>query len=148
MGFRPTVTQALGRGATRGGLVSAVVLVLLVAVGLAEHAAWLAVALVLGGAAWGIAFGRGRGTNIDDRGIHPVPAPSAVDAPWHRVADLRPERRGGRTRVAVYLDSGEIALLTAPYDGRLLGRDPEFERKLIMLRHLWDTHRRAAPRAG
>ena len=90
----------------------------------------------------------GRGTNIDDRGIHPVPAPSAVDAPWHRVADLRPERRGGRTRVAVYLDSGEIALLTAPYDGRLLGRDREFERKLIMLRHLWDTHRRAAPPAG
>ena len=28
-----------------------------------------------------------------------------------------------------------------PYDGRWLAADPEFERKLFMLRNLWETHR-------
>jgi hypothetical protein len=31
--------------------------------------------------------------------------------------------------------------LRAPYHGRLLASDPGFERKLFMLRNLWETHR-------
>jgi hypothetical protein len=54
---------------------------------------------------------------------------------------VRAERRGGRAHVAVYLDSGQIVRLLAPYDGGLVARDREFERKLFMLRHLWETHR-------
>jgi hypothetical protein len=70
-----------------------------------------------------------------------VPRTAGGDAPWHRIEDLRAERRGGRTHVAVYLDSGQVLRLLAPYDGGLAARDPQFERKLFMLRHLWETHR-------
>jgi hypothetical protein len=41
----------------------------------------------------------------------------------------------------VYLDTGQTAWLRAPYHGRLLASDPGFERKLFMLRNLWETHR-------
>ena len=47
----------------------------------------------------------------------------------------------GRTQVVVYLDTGQTAWLRAPYHGRLLASDPGFERKLFMLRNLWETHR-------
>jgi hypothetical protein len=63
--------------------------------------------------------------------------------PWRRVEDLRTERRGGRIRISVYLAGGHALRLPAPYDGRLLSADPQFERKLFMLRHLWETHRHA-----
>jgi hypothetical protein len=107
---------------------------------------WLALAAPLAvgpvvGAALAVLFGRDEGADVDDFGIHTVPGTAGGDAPWHRIKDLRAERRGGRTHVAVYLDSGQILRLPAPYDGGIAARDPRFERKLFMLRHLWETHR-------
>jgi hypothetical protein len=55
--------------------------------------------------------------------------------------DLCTARRGGRTRVTVHLDSGRVAWLSAPYNGRWLAGDHQFERKLFMLRNQWETHR-------
>ena len=79
---------------------------------------------------------------VDDSGVMAY-ANAIPDgfAAWQRICDVRTERRGGRTRVAVYLDSGKIMRLHAPYDGRWLASDREIERKLFMLRNLWETHR-------
>lgn len=63
------------------------------------------------------------------------------EVPWQCVADIRTERRGSRTMVRVYLDSGASWRCRAPYDGVLLGRDPEFEQKYFTLRNLWETYR-------
>jgi hypothetical protein len=99
------------------------------------------VACVTGGAFAGLAYGRDSGVDADDLGIHLVPARPGGLVPWQRVVDLRAERRGARTVVAVYAESGSVTRLRAPYDGQLLASDPEFERKLFMLRNLWETHR-------
>lgn len=167
--FRPTPAQAAGRGAYLGGVVGLAGAPLLLAAvtavqaGLVTDPAWpgagstplavpvLVALLVLFGSAVGaltaVVFGRSGGADIDDLGIRPVPAMAAVPllaggfASWQRVRDLRCQRRGGRTRVVVYLDSGQTAWLRAPYHGRWLAADPEFERKLFMLRNLWEIHR-------
>jgi hypothetical protein len=98
------------------------------------------------GAVLGLVFGREDGADIDDAGIRFVTGSTPAYATWRRIADLRTERHGGRIQVAVYLDGGSSVRLGAPYDGRLLAADPEFERKLFMLRHLWETHRHARDR--
>jgi hypothetical protein len=140
--FRPTIGQALARGAYLGGLaglVAGVGVTVLVAfdLGLA------ALAVSAGsGALSGLLLRQVEGTDVDDRGVHPVPGGDY--APWQRIADVRTERHGGRTEVTLYLDSGRTARLRAPYSGRLWGSDPAFERKLFMLRHLWATHRNSA----
>ncbi len=148
--FRPTRLQAAGHGGFVGGVIGAaagIVLLIFTAVGpIGRISGWLAAILTLAvglvvGAAVGLVFGRHEGADIDDRGIHPVPRLSGAYAPWQRVEDLRAERRGGRTRVTVCLDTGQVSPLSAPYDGHLLGRDRHFDRKLIMLRHLWANHR-------
>ena len=149
--FRPTRPQALGLGAHLGGLVGAaagVALLVVTATGLVRPGlpGWLAAMLTLVaglvvGAGLGLAFGRDTGADIDDLGIHPVPRLAGEYAPWGRIEDLRAERRGGRTYVAVCFDTGQTTRLRAPYDGQFLARDPEFERKLFMLRNLWETHR-------
>jgi hypothetical protein len=150
--FRPTPAQALGRGAYigvlvgAGGLLAMAILAWAGVIAQFEVPAWMAVAAPLllcpvVGASFGLIFGRDEGADIDDIGIHPVPRTAGGDAPWQRIEDLRAERRGKRTHVAVYLDSGQIVRLLAPYDGGMVARDREFERKLFMLRHLWETHR-------
>jgi hypothetical protein len=148
--FRPTRVQAAGHGGFVGGVIGATAgLILLVgsAAGLIGRVSgWLAALLALAvglvvGAVTGLVFGRGEGADIDDRGIHPVPRLPGVYAPWQHVEDLRAERRGGRTRVTVCFDTGQMSRLRAPYDGPLLARDPHFDRKLFMLRHLWENHR-------
>jgi hypothetical protein len=158
--FRPGWWQAFGRGAYLGGLVGvptaaiAALLCLVNAPTFAGTPIWLAgaVPLLLGpvtGGLAGVVFGREAGADIDDRGIHPVPAVGGAFAAWHHIEDVRVERVGGRTRIAVCFDSGEVARLGAPYDGRLLARDRQFERKLFMLRSLWENHRsfpRSRPR--
>jgi hypothetical protein len=151
--FRPTPAQALGRGALLGGLVGLIGgLVVLTLVGCdvaafrSQMPAWLSLAAPLAagvavGAVAGLLFGRTEGADIDDIGIHVVPRMPDGFASWQQIADVRAERRGGRTHVAVYLDTGRILRLRAPYDGRWLAADREIERKVFMLRNLWETHR-------
>jgi len=57
------------------------------------------------------------------------------------VVDLREERRGGRTVVSVYLDSGTNLVLRAPYSGGLFAADPRFEVKMFALSYMWRSHR-------
>jgi len=149
--LRPTVAQAIGRGGYLGVLVglgasAVVVLASWTTGGWLDAAGWPVVLAPpifggLTGGALGLAFGRGEGADVDDIGVRPVPDLAVGRVPWRGVEDVRTERRGGRIRVAVYLTGGGAVRLSAPYDGRLLGADPHFERKLFMLRHLWETHR-------
>jgi hypothetical protein len=149
--FRPTRTQAVGRGVFVGllaGAAGAVLMLVALAAGLDRPVlpVWLAVAapLLVGAVAGGLlamALGRDEGADVNDLGIQPVPADTGRFVAWASVQDLRVERRDGRAQVAVYLDTGQVSRLRAPYDGRLLAADPEFERKLFMLRNLWETHR-------
>lgn len=155
MSFRPTYLQALGRGGYLGslaGVAVCLVTVILVVTGVtgqlgapADLAPFLPVAPVLGGALvgglLGLMFGRHGGADVDDVGIRCVPRREGGHATWQCIEDLRAERRGGRTQVAVYAGSGQIGWLRAPYSGRLLATDPEFERKLFMLRNVLATHR-------
>jgi hypothetical protein len=150
--FRPTVAQAAGRGAARGLTAGAI---LALAAGLFGSVVggliWpVAVVTFLfvgtgGGALLGALGGRDAGVDADDLGLHRVPAYPPLSppplAPWREIADIRAERRGGRTVIAIYLASGLVLRLAAPYDGRLFAHDPEFESKLFTLRHLWETHR-------
>ena len=155
MSFRPTCLQALGRGGYLGGLVGLLGTVL-VGVAMVTGVTGrlrvpaellpslplipLVLAVFVGGLL-GPVFCRQDGADIDDVGIRSVPRRRGGHTSWQRIEDLRAERRGGRTRVAVYLDSGRIGWLRAPYSGRLLASDPEFERKLFMLRNVLATHR-------
>jgi hypothetical protein len=112
---------------------------------------WVAVLapLMIGGsvgAGLGLMFGRGEGVDIDAQGIRPVPAEDPTYASWPHVADLRTERHGARIHVTVYLRDGRSVRLRAPYHGRLLAADPEFEHKLVLLRHLWIAHRHSRNR--
>ena len=149
--LRPTAAQAAGRGALAGAAVGAAgslvaaVAGWLVTGGLGP-AGWVAVLvpLMVGGsvgAGLGLVYGRAEGVDIDELGIRSVPAAVHAYASWRHVVDLRTERRGGRIHVAVFLRDGRSVRLRAPYSGRLLAADPEFERKLFMLRHLWIAHR-------
>jgi hypothetical protein len=151
--FRPTWQQALARGVYLGALTAggAVLITLLgVIVGLMSSQAelppaWLwavlTVAPPLVGGLAGVSVGRRFGTDIDAGGIRTVPGFTHGVEPWSQVVDLRAERRGGRTVVSVYLESGAAVQLRAPYDGELLAADPQFEHKLFALSHLWRSHR-------
>jgi hypothetical protein len=150
--FRPTATQALARGAGQGarlGLGAAGLLLCLGVTGLSGRLgvpSWLLgvipiIFLTIAGAFVGMVFGRAEGTDVDGWGIRSVPSPFGPAAAWQHVEDLQTERRGGRIRVALLLDGGRIEQLPAPYDGRWLAGDRAFERKLFMLRNLWETHR-------
>jgi hypothetical protein len=153
--FRPTCLQALGRGGYLGGLVglaAGIVMAVLVAT---PVSGWLGapprfvpflplvplLLCTLVGGLLGLVFCRDVGADIDDAGICCAPRRKDGHTAWRRIEDLRAERRGGRTRVAVYGDRGQIAWLQAPYSGRFLATDPEFERKLFMLRNVLATHR-------
>jgi hypothetical protein len=150
--FRLTWQQAVGRGLWLGTVGGFVVLTSVAGVALVGAAVgraagpsavgWLV--LVFGppavGVLLGVVVGRRVGTDVDAGGIVPVPwGDDRQD--WDRVVDLRAERRRTRTVVSVYLDSGLVVELRAPYDGELLAADPQFERKLFALAHLWRSHR-------
>jgi hypothetical protein len=151
--FRPTWQQALARGVYLGAMTSVVALtVTLIVVGVelaATDAAlppallWAAVAFCppLAGAVGGVLVGRRVGIDIDAGGIHLQPGFTHAVEPWDQVVDLRAERRGGRTVVSVYLESGAAVRLPAPYDGEFLAADPQFESKLFALSQLWRSHR-------
>jgi hypothetical protein len=147
--FHPTRRQALGRGLYLGAIVALVGLVagLVATVATTTWAAaaapprWLWPVLAFGppllGALAGLGLGRQFGTEIDASGIRT----GRGRQPWHRVVDLRAERRGARTVVSVYLDSGASVQLAAPYSGELFAADPQFELKVYALSHLWRSHR-------
>lgn len=151
--FRPTWQQALARGLYVGVLISLLGVVSLAcataaAVTWTEVAAppdWVWALLAAGppvaGAVLGPPVGRRTGTEICAGGIriHSVFADGI--APWNRVVDVRAERRGARTVVSVYLDSGASLQLQAPYTGELFAADPQFESKMFALSHLWRSHR-------
>lgn len=95
----------------------------------------------LAGMLGGVLVGRRLGTDIDAGGIRTVSAFTRGVEPWNQVVDVRAERRGARTVVSVYLDSGESVQLRAPYDGEFFAADPQFELKVFRLSHLWRSHR-------
>jgi hypothetical protein len=148
--LRPTAGQAMGRGAGRGailGLTAGINVTVLAMTGLSDRVSvspWLLgaaplVLLIVAGAIAGVVFGRDEGADIDEWGIHCVPG--ATGAAWQDIADLRTVRRGGRTRVSLRLDTGRVGEMRIPYDGRWLAADREFERKLILLSNMFQTHR-------
>jgi hypothetical protein len=145
--FRPTWQQAVGRGLYLGSLISVagVTAALLAAVAIGTPPSWMWLVLVAGptiaGALGGVLLRRRFGTEIDAGGIRTVTPFGEGVEPWSRVVDLRAERRGARTVVSVYLDSGASVQLAAPYTGGLFAADPQFERKVSTLSHLWRSHR-------
>ena len=146
--FRPTWQQSAGRGCYLGAVGAAGVLLittLLVWAGVAEPPGWFWPAVVAGlpiaGALVALVAGRRTGTQISAGGIRTLSVFSDDVASWDDVADLRAERRGGRTAVAVYLHSGASVRLQAPYSGGLLAADPGFEGKMFALSHLYRSHR-------
>lgn len=148
--FRVTPAQAAAGGAGRGLVLSGLVAVaasLTAVAGDGLDRPWF-VALALPvplGAVAGLALGCRAGVDADHLGLHrrsvlPVRRRPPYVA-WRRVIDIRAERHGARTVAAVYLDTGPVLWLPAPYEGRFLTRDPRFEWKLFTLRNLWETHR-------
>jgi hypothetical protein len=163
--FRPTWRQGLSAG-LRAGAAGTVALALVAAgitvaplagrfVGTAfgttqlPTVVWFAVLLPLPlGVLAGLLLGRQVGVRLDGVGVHPLSLAQQSNTAWARVMDIRTERRRRRTVVVLYLRDGAMIRLRAPYDGGLLGRDPQFERKLFMIRHLWATHRQLRNRVG
>jgi hypothetical protein len=148
--FRPTWQQALGHGLYLGALCAVAGVTAAVIVALAwpntdgpPGWAWalLLLAPLLLGAVIGLAVGRRTGVEVGDCGIRTSSVFGAGEAPWQSVVDLRAERRGRRTVISVYLDSGDSVQLHAPYSGGLFAADPQFELKLFALSHLWRSHR-------
>lgn len=144
--FSPTRQQVLARGVYLGvlGAVVGVSAGLLAAV-VAAPPPWVWMVLAFGpplaGALAGMLLRPRLGTEIDAGGIRTVTPFGAGVEPWSRVVDLRAERRGARTVVSVYLESGASVQLRAPYSGGLFAADPQFELKVFALSHLWRSHR-------
>ncbi|RZU49571.1 PH (Pleckstrin Homology) domain-containing protein [Krasilnikovia cinnamomea] len=151
--FRPTWQQALGHGLYVGGVMSVVGVAggLLAAVAGLHWAAvpappsWVWLLLAVGpplvAVPIGLLVGRRQAVVVDADGIRTVAPFTRVVEPWSRVVDLRAERRGGRTVVSVYLDTGASVQLCAPYSGEMFAADPQFELKVGALSHLWRSHR-------
>jgi hypothetical protein len=151
--FSPTRQQVLARGMYLGALAAAVAvsaalfatMVALQWTGAAAPPAWLWPVLAFGpplaGALTGVLVQPRLGTEVDAGGIRSMTPFGAGVQPWSRVVDLRAERRGGRTVVSVYLESGSSVQLHAPYSGGLFAADPRFELKVCALSHLWRSHR-------
>jgi hypothetical protein len=144
--FNPTRQQAFGRGLYYGVLASVLgsTLALACAASGASPAWWWALLIaappVVGGLAGLLLAGR-LGTEIDAAGIRTVTPFARGQQPWSGVVDMRAERRGARTVVSVYLDSGASLQLRAPYSGGLFAADSRFESKVFALSHLWRSHR-------
>lgn len=145
--FRPTWQQGLGHGLYHGlfGTLAAVATGVLAVLLGSGPSGWTWTALIttplVTGALTGLLAGRRTGVEVGARGIRTSSVFEEGLAPWSRVVDLRAERRGRRTVVSVYLDSGASVQLHAPYSGGLFAADPHFERKVFRLSHLWRSHR-------
>ena len=83
---------------------------------------------------------------VDDIGLHPrmLGRRARTFAAWRSVVDLRTERRGMRTVLAVYLENGAIWRVQTPYSGFALARDGRFAEKVESIRRRWRAHRHTA----
>ena len=139
--FRPTWQQALGRGLFLGALLAVLGVTIALIVTLTATpppGLWaLPAVLAAAGVPAGVLLRRRGGAEVTARGIRTA---TSVE-PWSRVVDLRAERRGARTVVSVYLESGASLQLAAPYSGELFAADPQFELKVFTLADLWRSHR-------
>jgi hypothetical protein len=157
--FRATPRQALGRGAHLASWGAGVLGVLSCLIGtgvgvarpgLSGSAAgrWILATLavlaliVVIGALAGLLSCRYVGIDVDEVGLRQRPTRRGGLHRWRDVADLRAERHGGNLEVRAYLERGGFVRLSAPYHGRLLARDFEFEHKYLILRQEWEAHRR------
>lgn len=143
--FRLTWRQALVRGLRWGGLGSGAMIAIVSAVPGHQEFGELAWAAVLAPLPLGVLCGtagrlRAR-SRLDDSGIRVRSYGPRAFVPWSGVADVRAERRRGRTVPAVYLVDGLTLRLRVPYDGGLLDRDPRFEQKLVLIYQVWEAHR-------
>ncbi|MEU6859574.1 hypothetical protein AB0B28_11970 [Glycomyces sp. NPDC046736] len=156
--FRPTPRQVFGRALFLSLLALVVALVPAAAymlfVGHWYHWTLLGLVLVAAAVAATVAYlgARRRGTVLDEHGIHPLEPPESQGdryAPWTEVADIRAERRAGRTVPVVYLRDPRHKpwRLQAPYSGRGLSADDALDEKIFVMRSLWEGYRRG-PRPG
>ncbi|WP_199033882.1 hypothetical protein [Glycomyces salinus] len=95
--------------------------------------------------AWTVAVWGSRrvGVVVDERGIRPIAGGGECGWRWTAVADIRAERRGGRTVPVLYpVDPARGPWrLRAPYSGRGLAVDEGLDEKIFVMRSLWGSHR-------
>ncbi|MEU6250201.1 hypothetical protein [Glycomyces sp. NPDC047010] len=156
--FRPTTRQVIGRALFLGGVSALVALVpavgYMLAVGHWYHLTLGGLVLVAAAVALAVAYAGARrhGVVLDERGIHPLDTQGAQGKPeryaaWTEVADIRAERRAGRTVPVVYVNdpAQKPWRLRAPYSGRALSADAELDEKIFVMRSLWEGFRRGLP---
>lgn len=146
--FRPTPRQIAARALLIASL-SCPVALLPAAAQMAVSGRWRpealgVIVLAVSAVAWAVAgWGSRRfGVVADDQGIRPT-AGGEGGWRWGAVADIRAERRGGRTVPVVYpVDPAcEPWRLRVPYSGRALAVDEELDEKIFVMRSLWGSHR-------
>lgn len=155
--FRPTTRQVIGRALFLAVLAVAVALVpavlYMLVVGHWYRLTLLGLFLIAAVVAYAVAYAGARkhGVVLDERGMHPLePRPEARPeryAAWTDIADIRAERRAGRTVPVVYLtDPAQRPWrLRAPYSGRALSADAALDEKIFVMRSLWEGYRRGLP---
>lgn len=153
--FRPTTRQVIGRALFLAALAAAAALVpaavYMLVVGHWYHYTLLGLVLVAAAVASAVAYAGARrhGVVLDERGMHPLERPSGPErfAAWTDVADIRAERRAGRTVPVVYLNDPAQRpwRLRAPYSGRALSADDALDEKIFVMRSLWEGYRRGLP---
>lgn len=155
--FRPTTRQVIGRALFLAVLAVAVALVpavlYMLVVGHWYRLTLLGLFLIAAVVAYAVAYAGARkhGVVLDERGMHPLePRPESRPeryAAWTDIADIRAERRAGRTVPVVYLtDPAQRPWrLRAPYSGRALSADAALDEKIFVMRSLWEGYRRGLP---
>ena len=150
--FRPSPRQIAGRTLLIALLAGAVTL-LPVGLCMAFTGRWLPVplaavssAVVLTALAVAVRGSRRVGVVVDERGIRPLAGRGELGWSWTAVADIRAERRGGRTVPVVYpVDPARGPWrLRAPYSGRALAADEALDEKIFVMRSLWGSYRHGA----
>ncbi|GLZ80144.1 hypothetical protein Afil01_49510 [Actinorhabdospora filicis] len=154
MYFRPTWRQVVGRGLFAGLIVAALAALFPLWEAARGTFEWTDVLPVAGGFVLGACLAAPlayrSGASVDESGVHPIAIGRSTFgyAPWTRIVDIRPERRGTRTVPVIYLDTGEMLRMRAPYTGPVFAADPHFDEKVFMLRNLWETYRTWLPQPG
>jgi hypothetical protein len=150
--YRPTVRQLLGRTVLVGLVVGVAAVAAVIIVSLWGSRSPLVYLVFVPLVATGVfvvltEVVRHGGVDATEHGLTRVAYRASVTrfVPWQQVLDIRTERQGWYTVVVIGQTSGARWRLPAPYDGRGLFRDPEFEPKVFYLRNLWETYRTGGP---